>query len=178
MQSRRALLREATGPQHRALDEQLAGLDLGDADSYRSFLEATAAALVPLETLLASSGVAVEVLDWDRRRRTDQVRADLLALGGRVQPLDIEMTALSRDELFGVLYVLEGSRLGARVLLQRVPARITARSYLSAGDHASWPTFLARLESVRLERETAVTRAAVRTFAIFQRSFERCCLPC
>jgi heme oxygenase (biliverdin-IX-beta and delta-forming) len=176
MQSRRAMLREATCAQHRALDEQLARLDLGDAVCYRSFLEATAAALLPLEALLVRSGVAAEFIDWPQRRRADALRADLLATGGSVQPLSLEMSSLSRAEMFGMLYVLEGSRLGARVLLHRVPVHIAATRYLSAGDPSSWPTFLAHLESTRLAGESAMTRTAVQTFEIFQRAFERCCL--
>ena len=169
----RSLLRTATHAQHRALDQQLAGLDLARSDCYRSFLEASAAAVVPLEARLDASAVSDHFPDWPQRRRAELLCEDIAALGGKIVPLQLAAAPLSTAAMFGVLYVLEGSRLGARVLLQRVPPSIRARRYLSAGDTTLWPTFLASLETTTLEVEIAL-QAAVRTFGLFQQAFARC----
>lgn len=77
----------------------------------------------------------------------------------------------------GVLYVLEGSRLGGRVLSARV-AEGLPRTYLSAfHQKGEWPAFLERLgqyldESDAVRRQ-AVTEGAVATFALFRQSAER-----
>ena len=80
-----------------------------------------------------------------------------------------------RGFLFGVLYVLEGSRLGARLLTRQIlasgdPHLRRATRYLRHGEGKPfWQTFLARLESsiaVRRSPERAVA-GAVAAFACF-----------
>jgi heme oxygenase len=72
-----------------------------------------------------------------------------------------------------MLYVLEGSRLGARLLLAEVeaalsPASRAATRYLSHGQGLSlWPTFLQRLEaSQQVRREPDAAAAGAR--AVFR----------
>lgn len=145
----RTTLKEATAANHARLDAQLGAFDLHDLAGYRRFLEASAAALLPLEAALVAAGVR-DILDWDRHARSRAILADLAAVGGAVVPLD--QPALSgRPALLGTLYVVEGSRLGAAYLLKHVrrardPRILNATAYLAhgAGQHL-WQDFLAAL---------------------------------
>ena len=74
---------------------------------------------------------------------------------------------------FGMIYVLEGSRLGARLLLREAkttlsPVAQSATRYLSHGqDLPLWPTFLQRLEgSPDVSRQPGQAAAGAR--AVFQ----------
>ena len=59
--------------------------------------------------------------DWPLRSRRRAIADDLARLGGVALPL-IEVTALDQGAVLGTMYVLEGSRLGARFLLKTVLA--------------------------------------------------------
>jgi len=57
-------LKEATEPAHRRLDKEFAALDLTRREHYRAFLTASAAALLPLETLIEAAGIKKLLGDW------------------------------------------------------------------------------------------------------------------
>jgi heme oxygenase (biliverdin-IX-beta and delta-forming) len=145
-------LREATTADHRELDTRFAAFDLLDSVGYRRFLQASAAALLPLEAALEDSGVAGIFGDWAQRARSATIIADVERLGGSILPFH-RIGTLNRARLFGVLYVLEGSRLGARFLLRMIeraadPEIHAATAYLRHGaGQALWPNFLAKLEA-------------------------------
>jgi heme oxygenase len=92
-------------------------------------------------------------------------------------PFELRRAAPTAAEVFGMLYVLEGSRLGSRVLRERVMASTDAtvrmaNAYLSANDPQLWRTFLKRLETaVEAEDSAETTAGAIYAFALFQRSF-------
>ena len=65
----RARLRSATSDAHARLDEQIRALDLRGLPDYRRFLEASAAALLPLEESLIEAGVSRISPDWALRSR-------------------------------------------------------------------------------------------------------------
>jgi heme oxygenase len=147
----RAGLRVATADAHARLDALLSDLDLRERAAYRIFLEASAAALLPLEDALAAAGVARLFPDWNERRRGSALRDDLARVGGEARPLALAAT-LDRDAVLGAMYVLEGSRLGGQILLRQAaaspdPVVAGATAYLrhGAGRHL-WPSFLAALE--------------------------------
>src|SRR3712207_172129 len=98
MSTRRAALKIATEARHRALDARVATLNLAHADEYRAFLEASAAALLPLEALLTASGAADHIADWPQRLRSPALRADLAALHGEVAPLALEQEAFAPSQ--------------------------------------------------------------------------------
>lgn len=106
---------------------------------------------MPLESALEASGVAGIFADWPRRARRAAITADLLKVRGSALPLE-GLPTLSRKTMFGTLYVLEGSRLGARYLLRKVaasadPVIASATAYLNhgAGQHL-WQSFVRALE--------------------------------
>jgi heme oxygenase len=173
----RSRLKEATAEAHRDLDTQLSGFDLASLDGYRRFLEANAAALWPVEDALEAAGVATVFADWPQRSRRAAMMADLVRVSGTLNPL-APLPALNRNGVFGALYVLEGSRLGAKYLLRSVahaadPAIVSATAYLShgAGQHF-WPSFLAALEQepATPEDEAEMINAAELAFSVFARA--------
>ncbi len=175
--TRRAALREATDHMHRALDACVTGYDLHDDAGYGAFLEASAAPLTAVEALLEAGGVSELLDDWPERRRSPLIVSDLAQLGRTFKPLQLRRGTPDRSELIGMLYVLEGSRLGARQLHRQIAAGSVhsgAAAYLGAHDPVLWHRFLDLLESREHAVDThAMIGGAIFTFALFQRSFER-----
>ncbi|MGC2086187.1 MAG: biliverdin-producing heme oxygenase [Bradyrhizobium sp.] len=173
-------LKAATAVAHHALDERLSGFDLTARAHYRRFLQASAAALLPLEAALRKAGVAAMFEDWPLRTRSTAITADLNQLGGTVNLLPVPSEPLGRCGVLGTLYVLEGSRLGAAYLMRVAAAsadpRVRAATrYLCHGSgQGLWRGFLDRLErepmSADDERTTIVS--AQQAFALFAKAVE------
>jgi len=161
-----AALRAATAADHAAVDSAYGGFDLTDPDDYASFLTAHARALPAIETALVTAG------EIGFRPRAHLLAQDLAAL-------DLDMPAplpiappTSPAARAGMLYVIEGSRLGGGLLARQVPANLPS-AYLSA-THLSgeWRALLARLDG---EADAAAWRAeaaesARATFALYQQA--------
>jgi heme oxygenase len=169
-------LREATAPQHKELDESFSALDLTKASDYGRFLRAQAAALLPLEQALEASDVRSFVKDWEQRSRRSALLSDLAALG--LEPPSDALTPPafgSPSEIWGCLYVLEGSRLGARFLVKTVLASPDARvsgatAFLQHGQNDKfWDSFLAALEehAFSASEESLAVEGAQKTFRHF-----------
>jgi heme oxygenase len=174
----RERLRDATAAAHRELDAQLSSFDLTVFSGYRRFLQASAAALLPLESALVEAGVAKIFLDWPERARSAAITADLGRLGSAV-PATVSVLPLTRSGLFGTMYVLEGSRLGAKFLLKTVadagdPRISEATAYLSHGaGKRLWQGFLATLASEEACDEDEAIDAARIAFAAFEQAADR-----
>src|SRR6478609_5969950 len=130
-------LREATSESHAKLDNIFGRLDLRRADDYRSFLMANAMAVLPLESALVKADVTQVMPDWASRSRSAALKADLAQLCASVDPKPVSLN-LSHAGILGVMYVLEGSRLGARVITNRIassqdPLVLAAQRFLSHG---------------------------------------------
>lgn len=185
--NRRNSLRGATDHLHRDLERIVAGFKLGDLGHYRHFLRASAATLIAIEQLLENAGVTKLLPDWQQRTRRDAILVDLSSLDSQVQPLALRRTAPTPPEMFGILYVLEGSRLDARVLLEQVLAsgdeRVrNASAYLRHGQSGPgqsdenqpslWRSFLQQLETNdAADDQTQTVSGAVYAFTMFIRSF-------
>lgn len=173
----RERLKAATADAHRALDARFGTFDLTSAAGYRRFLEASAAALLPLETTLERSGVADLFSDWPQRSRRMALATDLACVGGVADPLP-SPAAMSRHEMLGAMYVLEGSRLGARHLLRAIagcgqPHVEAATRYLRHGSGLPlWQLFLKKLEGEPFTADSEATTidGAKRAFAMFTRA--------
>ncbi|WP_445678595.1 biliverdin-producing heme oxygenase [Radicibacter daui] len=170
----RFALKEATADAHRRLDALSARFNLSDDAGYRDFLMASAAALLPLEAALERGGVAQLLEDWPSRTRASAICADLQGLEGDIPDARSVTLPASPAALFGVLYVLEGSRLGARFVLKQLePAGERVRQnvrYLTHGrEQDLWRSFAARLESeATIAGDLATTIAAAHTaFGVF-----------
>jgi heme oxygenase (biliverdin-IX-beta and delta-forming) len=181
-QDRRTLLKQATHDLHTEVDALASRLDLTRRNSYCQFLLASAGPIIGLELALERSGVEASFTDWSYRRRRFALALDLHALELTADAADAR-SPLSLSEMFGVLYVLEGSRLGAQVLLRRVgqstdEAVLCARNYLRANEPMLWVTYLRELENTHAPLDRAeMIEAARYTFGLFRSAFAEYCAP-
>jgi heme oxygenase len=119
--SLRDSLRAGTVESHKNVDRVFSAFDLANRDDYALFLAAQAGALFAIESELERVGIATVVPDWQERRRSDDMREDLALFA--VEPECVESPALaSVDDMLAALYVLEGSRLGGKILVKQALA--------------------------------------------------------
>src|ERR1700761_420108 len=166
--SAREYLKLSTRDLHSRLDAAAGVMRLETYPGYGDFLAAHAAALIPLEAALEKGGIDRLLPDWALRRRSAALSDDLADLGLSCEALAAP-TFRSEAGLLGAAYVLEGSRLGARVVLGRVGAESPTR-YPSHGEGMRfWPNFLAVLErSAEVRRAPHHAVAAARAaFTLF-----------
>jgi heme oxygenase (biliverdin-IX-beta and delta-forming) len=185
-------LREATAHAHEAVDAVFGDYDLTDRDSYARFLSAHAAAMVPLEAALDVAGAEHVTADWGMRKRGDLILADLAALGSnraQAEPVEAGWISTPFDKLrasaergagaedllptlAGILYVVEGSRLGGKFLSRRLPAEFP-KSYLDAHQPSgNWANLLASIDAILYDqgRTEIAVGAALSTFSMFERA--------
>lgn len=163
-------LREATGAAHARVDALFSRFDLARRDDYAGLLAAHAEALLPVEAVLDRDGADAITGDWPQRRRAGVLQVDLDALGIEVPAPDAEDAVASPAAMAGMLYVLEGSRLGGRFLARSIPDS-WPRAYLGCQQPPHmWRELLEKLDAllyVPEALETAVT-AANQTFGRFE----------
>lgn len=173
----RDLLRNATSASHARVDACAGQMRLDTSHGYAHLLATQASAVFPLEDALERAGVMRVLPDWRERRRSEALSADLREIGANCVPVRAPIFE-SDAALLGAAYVLEGSRLGARIILSRVSS--SATRYLRHGEvRRLWPTFLEVLESnedVRRHPEAAEDAAQL-VFAMFAQAMERQDLP-
>jgi heme oxygenase len=172
MLSAATVLRTRTASCHRDTEAAYADFNLTERRSYTLFLQAHSRAVSAAErALAATSGLP----HW--RPRALLLEDDLDALDALV-PLPLSFPAV-RDvgTAWGVLYVLEGSRIGSELLCRRVPQDLP-RSYLAASHGAGeWRAFRAALgealadgDEGTLERAVAGAISCFTLFAIAARN--------
>lgn len=165
-------LRDGTAAAHERVDAVFSQFDLSDRAGYAAFLGAHAEAMLPFEQALDAADAGQVVPDWPERRRGDLLRADLAELG--IAPCPAPSPASNGDPaaIAGTLYVLEGSRMGGRVLARRVGSGLPLR-YLNAHQRPdTWRKLLSRLDFLLDDPasiQTAV-EAATECFTAFERS--------
>ncbi len=167
----RARLRQATAPLHEQVDAAFSDFSLEQPDDYRRFLRAHSRVLSAAEIALERAGFAALLDDWPLRVRRHALWADLAELECP-SPAALSIPSLNDfASCWGVAYVLEGSRLGGRVLARRVRQanQTVPIRYLEHGEVARlWPAFLARLEQHAASYAwEPMLLAAEQTFALF-----------
>ena len=171
----RDIVSEATRSSHRRLDLALSWLDLGKPRYYAGFLRGQAEALFPLEAALEEQGISNVMSDWPLRVRTPSLEHDLAAMDVSCDPLPgPEFKGVA--DMLGAVYVLEASRMGARVMLARLAhhpesSSIGATAYLRHGfGKRFWPSFLTLLENhPDAQADTAgVVQGAEVAFGMFE----------
>ena len=171
----RDLLRQSTAHAHAVVDQRFGALIGDDISRYAEFLLASAEAILPLEDALTQAGASRILPDWGARKRAQALRDDLDTIGEKPQRRSAVDGIGGEAHQFGMLYVLEGSRLGARILLRGAQAsadpRVRAATrYLRHGEgQRFWPTFLSRLESSDAVRSapSETVAGAQAAFALF-----------
>lgn len=165
--SLRFQLRHHTRQAHEELDRTIGRLD--SADAYASFLRASYAHRQPVEHYLAGADWPAPFGGWRPTELGPLIEADLGDIGAErpaLRPFELSKDIAS---LVGVIYVLEGSALGAK-LIRRMAGALGydenhgARHLVRQERLGSWRDLLAvmeRLESIDL---AVAVRAAETTF--------------
>ncbi|MDM9626011.1 biliverdin-producing heme oxygenase [Rhizobium sp. S152] len=168
----RNALRTETTDSHATVDDIFSRFDLGNSRDYTAFLRAHARILPAVEAALEQAGIADLLPDWADRRRTDQLAADLADLGIE-QPEPLEAPVLkSEAEVWGTMYVIEGSKLGGALLAKSVPANMPSRYLTPTGPKGNMKIFMDRVDAVEIEDSSEAVAAARATFALFRKAAE------
>lgn len=168
--SARFVLREVTSVDHLETEAAFAPFDIAEPDDYRRFLLAHAMVLPRFELGVTGQGWR----DW--HPRLPYLADDLAALGEEL-PVAMLAPAMSPVAAWGVQYVLEGSRLGGKLLARRLPEGAPSRYLRPHADMSvRWQAFCAALDA-EASRGGArwmdeVTDSAKETFRAFRRSAE------
>lgn len=144
--SLRSVLRDRTSHLHRDLDAQV-GMFTTEND-YLRYLGGTWRFRVQVEAALPGPA------EWEPMRLADSVREDLIDLGEPVPAVAAPAWApASAAERLGACYVLEGSAVGARMLvvaaqkLGLTEAFGARHLHLQAADRKRWPQFIDLLDA-------------------------------
>ena len=162
-------MKAATDEIHRELDTTLSRLDLAEPSDYRRFLQFHGRTVPAVEGALASGGLGELVDGWCAARRSGAIESDLLLMG-EAMPEAVSAPAIcGTADLLGTAYVLEGSRLGGRVLRKRVKTGLPTRFLDDHNGSGAWPKIVAALDQ-RLHSDVLLgeaKEAARRCFALF-----------
>ncbi|MBP1848701.1 biliverdin-producing heme oxygenase [Rhizobium halophytocola] len=179
---RRQVLRTRTAPIHRQLDEFVG--DFSDLSDYSRYLRGMLAFRRDVEADLAVTPMARHLGDYQPSLIVEELQHDLAATGGAtsVPPTpqaEEPRRPLSRDAMLGMLYVLEGSALGARILVKRAErlglGETTGAAHLKkqSASLGNWNAFCAFLDLADNVDEEAMVEAAVVTFNRALHAFEK-----
>lgn len=169
--SARSVLRAATASAHERVDRAFGAFDLRDRDGYRRFLVAQAGPLLTAEAAVDAFDLLALLPDWPERRRAPLIRADLADFGAATpspEPFDLRSDAAA----LGVIYVLEGSRLGGAMLARNVPMDLPARFIRCAPAPKRWRGLIELLDQhlVTPDQHEVAADAARAVFDLFWRS--------
>lgn len=167
----REQLKAATQAAHDRVDAAF-DHELANPITYVAFLTAQASAYLPVEQALSDGGAARLIEDWDEHRRAPLLAADLATLD--CAPADLIAPPEYRGEaaVVGGLYVLEGSRMGAAVLLRRVLPGLPTTFLAARAVTGHWTRFIASLDQLLYspQRVDAAIQSASATFACFEQA--------
>jgi heme oxygenase len=170
-------LRELTREQHERLDAEVG--DLKDRQSYMRYLKGISAFRRAVETPLGVMSFPDVFGSWRPTLVYGDLEADLsdLDLAPAAKLTSFELPP-NISGLLGVLYVLEGSSLGARILIKRAAQlgfdehhgarHLTAQT----ARPESWAGFHAILENMDTFDITIAAQAAARTFDLALSAFK------
>ncbi|MES2704927.1 MAG: biliverdin-producing heme oxygenase [Bacteroidota bacterium] len=118
-------LRAATGASHKALEQLPLSLNLTadhvDRDAYVRYLEIMYPVIRSVERFVFRA-VSDVLPDLSQRAKLHLLKADLDVLGGTAETATVPGfdAAMSHAYAMGIMYVIEGSTLGGRVILKSV----------------------------------------------------------
>lgn len=169
----REFLKDGTADSHARVDRLMGGFDLLDRSDYAEFLTIHGRIVPPVERWLEGNGVRAALPDWGERQRTSALYHDIDQLG-LTPPQELscvfDNTASSRA---GILYVLEGSRLGASLLVRRLNdtgAEFPSKFLTHGNGRPLWPNFVNWLNGQKfnpVESKRAL-QAAQDVFAFYE----------
>lgn len=153
VEDRRFALKRATNEAHERVERVVRDAGMFDTrEGFRRYLTATYETRARYERLLDMNGADRVWADYPTRKIAGLVAQDVADLGGvAVRPEPADEKKYSAGELLGVMYVLEGSSLGARILVKSVTdmglsASFGARHlFTQAEDRGAWRSFIAAM---------------------------------
>ncbi len=175
-------LRGATGPAHVRLDTRFAQ-GLRNAVHYRTYLLGMHAFLANAERALGAATLGPTWRAWRDPARTPWIAEDLQALTLAALPDGPALSVAGDAEAAGLLYVIEGSALGATQLVGDAQALghgagagatfLCRHGGFGAGKR--WRAFVADLERADFDPagERALLESAARAFASAEHEFHR-----
>jgi heme oxygenase (biliverdin-IX-beta and delta-forming) len=168
---------------HTRLDRLVNSSCLGDTLRLGRLLTIHYDALMLLVPALERAGVEHVCPGWEGRSRLAALEEDLRALGMRPNANPAPQPSfVSEPEIWGALYAVEGSRLGNRIILDRVMEggsedERRATQFLAHGleDRTAWGGFVAQLDDLHYRGEAFewVVLGAERVFETYLNSAER-----
>jgi heme oxygenase len=168
-------LRARTASAHEALDRQVGALLT--RETYHFYLTGIAAFRLAVEPQLER--IPASLGGWKPGRTGQAIVADLNDLGLPTrQPARLDLPLASESSVYGALYVLEGSALGARLLYRQAQALGFSATFGArhlAEQTASidgWRTFLALLEAAEPFDMAEAAAGADATFHAARNAFE------
>lgn len=169
-------LRAQTAAAHEKLDAAVG--DFESVQSYARYCRGILRFRAPVEAALQDA-IPNGIDGWQPVSLIDALKSDLRDLGLPDQDDDAADYRLDFDHALGALYVLEGSSLGARILIQRAAALGFSERHgakhlaLQTGDRTNWPRFVDILERHGENNTDAVIRGANDAFAFALQRFPR-----
>ena len=165
----RFALKSATDPLHEQLDAALSRLNLADRGDYARFLKFQARTVPAIERELADSGLGEMVEGWCEARRGEALEQDLAGLGESMSAPASAPRIEGKAEALGAAYVLEGSRLGGKVLQRLVGDGLPANFLNHPSGVGPWKHLIAVLDRQLYSDELVgeAKDAARRCFAWF-----------
>jgi heme oxygenase (biliverdin-IX-beta and delta-forming) len=157
-------LRAKTRTLHASLAALLMASNLGSRPAYERYL-LTNSPLAWIEPALTHAGIQQLLPDWGRRQRYSALAADLNELGICGGPSYACVIDADYGTLLGWGYVLEGSRLGARLIRPMVEATgdqelVNAIRFLRHGENEEFWTFTEALAQIDQD-EGAIAKAGI-----------------
>ena len=161
------VLRAETRGDHVMIDQMISRLDLARREDYGLFLNLHHCALQELKAEWRDEDVE------DFRVMMRRLQNDLRVLGmAAIAQGQAAHKALTPGNRLGIAYVIRGSRLGTKVLRQRVPSRF-ATSYFDFVPTLSWAQFIQQLERAATQDNRPaldeIIHGARITFQVFSR---------
>ena len=168
-QSLRFDLRQQTADAHARLDASVGSLDT--VSDYVRYCRALFRFRAQLEAAIAKA-IPNGIDGWQPLAIADLLRSDLADLNASpVTDMDQPPYQLDHGGLLGALYVLEGSSLGAQILVHRATALGFSASHgarhlaLQTHDKKRWPGFVAILDREGAANPHAVVEGAQEAFS-------------
>jgi heme oxygenase (biliverdin-IX-beta and delta-forming) len=174
--TRRFLIRERTSAHHAAVDTAVGSFDT--LERYRIYLQGLWVFRRPFEDQLDQIVWPEHFGDWRPRTIGPLILRDMddLNVTGVCPRCDISLGG-DLESVMGALYVLQGSSLGARILLSRARALGLSESHgarhLAGLAHSDdWKTYLQLLDSAPQMDMDKVIDASRAAFAVAERAFK------
>ena len=163
-------LRSSTRDLHHRVDSGFDLTSLSGTPQYLAFLLSNWP-FASIEVALESAGIHHVLPDWDKRRRREALANDLGEFGIPSPAIAPLVIASDLGTLLGWSYVIEGSRLGAGMILRAITrhGEHVARGRLflrRSADETLWSTFKVALSRID-EDPSATSNACVAAISAF-----------